>query len=100
MIATVTNPHKQRFEQIKRNLTLLGCKESSFLQVELLFFEALTLARSYGEDVQNNALLRALKELQQTQYGKTKVATNKPAQREQQIRKFIVRLKQILSGNL
>jgi len=100
MTETVTVPHQQRFEQIKKNLTLLGSKESNFLQVELLFFEALTLSRNYGEDIQENGLLRALKGLQQEQYAKTKSLTNKPSQREQFIRKFIVRLKQILSGKL
>jgi len=100
MTEAVTIPHQQRFEQIKKNLTLLGNRESNFLQVELLFFEALTLSRNYGEDMQENALLRALKDLQQEQYAKTKSLTNKPSQREQFIRKFVVRLKQILSGKL
>ncbi|MGZ3839857.1 MAG: hypothetical protein ACXVMS_18285 [Flavisolibacter sp.] len=97
MTATLSTPHQVRFEEIKRNLGLLGCKESSFIKVELLFFEALTISRTYGEDMHVNPLLRALKDLQYGPYEKTKEVTRKPAQREIVIKKFIVKLKQVLS---
>ena len=93
----LTAEHVHRFEEIKRNLSLLGPRESAFVKVELLFFEALSIAREYGEDPSENSLLAALKEVQNDQYLKTKEATKKVNQREIHIKKFIVKLKRVLS---
>lgn len=90
--------HRQRFEQIRKNLQLLGCKESQFVKIELLFFEALAISRNYGDDPQQNALLGALKNVQHEQYEKTKAATRKAGERELSIRRFVVSLRKVLSG--
>ncbi len=97
MSINISRVHFLRFEEIKRSLSLLGPREGAFVKVELLFFEALSISRSYGEDLTENPLLANLKELQQEEYQKTKEATKKVSQREQMIRKFIVRLKRILT---
>jgi hypothetical protein len=99
MITSISTSHKQRFEEIKKSLQLLGCKESHFVKIELLFFEALSISRTYGDDPQQNALLTALKGLQHNQYEKTKVVTKKASQRESSIRRFVVGFKKVLSGN-
>jgi hypothetical protein len=98
MITSISTLHKQRFEEIRKTLQLLGCKESQFVKIELLFFEALNISRAYGDDPQHNTLLTALKDLQHNQYEKTKVVTKKPSQREMSIRRFIVDLRKILSS--
>jgi hypothetical protein len=97
MMTSIPAAYHPRFEELKKNLSTMTSKESSFTQVELLFFEAISLSRSYGDESGNNDLLNALKELQQEQYVKANAATRKPAQREQQIRKFIIQFKRILS---
>ena len=97
MAISISRDHLHRFEEIKRTLNILGAKESSFVKVELLFFEALSISRMYGEDAHENPLLAQLKQLQQDQYQKTKEATKKVSQREQHIRKFVVGLKRALS---
>ena len=97
MIVTVSHIHRQRLEEIRKSLQELGYKESQFVKVELLFFEALSIAKAYGEDPEQNSLLAALKDLQHDQYEKTKVATRKATERESAIRRFIVALRKALS---
>ena len=98
MTITISQIHQKRFEEIKKDLQALGYREGAFLKVQLLFFEALDISRTYGSDPEQNSLLAALKGVQQDQYEKTKAPTKKPGMREQQIRRFIVKLKNVLSG--
>jgi len=98
MIASISTIHRQRFEEIRKNLQTLGCKESQFLKIELLFFEALDISRTYGDDPAQNALFAALKNVQHDQYEKTKAVTRKVGQREIFIRRFVVSLRKVLSG--
>ena len=98
MIASISNTHRQRFEEIRKNLRLLGNKEGHFVKVELLFFEAVSISRTYGEDPAQNELLASLKHLQHDQYEKTKIATRKSGERESTIRRFVVGLRKILSA--
>ncbi|MBD0332327.1 MAG: hypothetical protein ICV66_06705 [Chitinophagaceae bacterium] len=98
MITIITDLHKQRLKEIRNSLNVIGYKEGSFLQVELLFYEALTISRTYGNDPDQNILLAAFKKLQSEQYEKTKELTRKSSQREKRIRGFIFQFKKILSG--
>src|SRR5690348_16544784 len=97
MIPSVSDTHRRRFEEIRKSLQELGSKEGQFVKIELLFFEVLTIAKTYGEDAEKNSFLAALKNLRDDQYEKTKIATRKATEREAAIRKFIVGLKKILS---
>ncbi|MGZ5287814.1 MAG: hypothetical protein ACXWB9_11535, partial [Flavisolibacter sp.] len=81
-------------------LLVLGSRESSFVAVELLFYEAITIARSYGNDPEQNQLLYALKELESGAYNDTKAHFKKSNQRETVIRRFIVQLKNILNSGI
>lgn len=85
-------------EEIRKKLQLLGCKESQFLKIEMLFFEVIDISKSYGENVGENNLLAALKNVQHDQYQKTQTVTRKPAERELFIRKFVITLRKILSN--
>jgi hypothetical protein len=97
MIMTILPVHRQRFDEIKKRLQALGFRESEFVKVELLFYEAMDIAKTYGDDPQQNTLLAALKNLHGDEYEKTKAATRKAGERESAIRRFIVALKRILS---
>lgn len=97
MIPSLSPSHQQRLEEIRKDLQALGSKESEFLKIELLFFEALTIAREYGDDPSENHLLAALKIVQQDEYEKTRAATRKAGQRELSIRKFVISLRKVLS---
>jgi ABC-type transport system involved in cytochrome c biogenesis ATPase subunit len=99
MINSITSTHQQRFEEIRKGLRALGCRESQFIKVELLFFEVLAISRTYGDDITQNTLLAALKNVQHDQYEKTKIITKKAGQREVSIRRFVVSLRKILSGS-
>ena len=98
MTKQITPDHRQQFEEIKKRLTIIGSKEANFLKIELLFYEAITIARTYGDDVQENKLLEALKKLKVNQFQDTKAFFKKSTQREQVIRRFISQLKLILSA--
>ncbi len=89
---------KKKFEEIKKQLVLIGFKESAFIRVELLFYEAITIAREYGDELETNALLTSLKELEAGQYQSTKLYFKKSSQREQMIKRFMNQFKIILSS--
>lgn len=98
MTITLSHPDQKRFEEIRKTVSMIGAKESSFLRVELLFYEALTIAREYGNDSDGNIFLAQLKKVQANEYEKTKEHTQKSTQREQHIRRFITQFKKALSG--
>lgn len=97
MTLPISAAHKRRFEEIKKRLSELGNTENNFVQVELLFFEAITISKEYGDDVHTNPLLAALKQLQHGEYEKTQMPTQKINQRQAFIRYFIVAFKKVLS---
>ena len=97
MISSISNTHRRRFEEIRKTLQMLGHKESQLIKIELLFFEAISIAKTYGEDEEQNNLLAALKNLQHDQYEKTKIPTRKATEHEAAIRRFTVGLRKILS---
>jgi DNA-binding NarL/FixJ family response regulator len=94
---TITSTHKTRLDEIKKQLTLIGARESSFTRIELLFYESLSISRAYGESFLDNSFLANLKQLQAEQYQSTKAYFKKSSQREIAIKKFITRLKSIIS---
>jgi hypothetical protein len=100
MKQSISVKHKRQFEEIKKNLTIIGAKESNFIKVELLFYEAMGIAREYGDDVANNGLLAAFKQLQANEYQQTKALFNKSVQRERVIRRFIGSLKSVLTAGM
>jgi len=97
MTTSLSPEHKQRFIEIKNSLSELGYRESAFIRVELLFFEALTISRNYGKEEQDNGLLTALKNLQADEYATTSGNFAKAIQRERAIRRFVNGFKIILT---
>jgi hypothetical protein len=89
--------HKQQFEQIRKDLAAAGAKEGSFVRVELLFFQALAMAKEYGSDEKENSLLAALRHVQRNEYQQTKALFKKNTQRERVIARFIKCLKAVMS---
>jgi hypothetical protein len=99
MTKAITPEHKHHLETIKKNLSIIGSKEANFLKIELLFYEAMEVARQYGDEVNENKLLAALKEVQANEYKDTKTLFKKSSQREQVIRKFIAKFRSVLSAS-
>lgn len=97
MITPISKVHRIRLTEIRKSLQTLGCKEAQFLKIELLFFEALDISRNYTDDLDDNPLLAALKNVQNDQYQKTKIATRKASERESSIRRFVVSFRKALS---
>lgn len=96
----ISSIHKQQFESIRKNLTNIGAKESNFIKIELLFYQTISIAREYGNDVADNGLLAALKRVQADEYEQTKVLFKKSAQRERVIRRFISSFKTVLTAGI
>lgn len=97
MITPISKIHRIRLTEIRKSLQTLGCKEAQFLKIELLFFEALDISRNYTDDLDDNPLLAALKNVQNDQYQKTNIATRKASERESSIRRFVVSFRKALS---
>jgi len=57
----------------------------------------LDISKNYTDDLDDNTLLAALKNVQNDQYQKTKIATRKASERELFIRRFVVGFRKALS---
>ena len=88
---------KQRFEEIRKSITEIGPKESAFIRIEQLFYEAINISRNYGNDVAENKLLALFKNLEADHYQNTKAHFRKSSQREQVIKRFINHFKMVLA---
>ena len=99
-MADITGKDKHFLEEMKKQLATLGSKESNFLRVELLFYDALQLARNYGSNLQENKLLADLKQLQSTGYADAKSKCKKVSAQERIIKRFIVQFKLVLKNAL
>lgn len=88
---------KQRFEEIRKSISSIGPKESAFIRVEQLFYEAINISRNYGNDVTENKLLALFKELEADHYQNTKAHFKKSSQRELVIKRFINHFKIVLA---
>ena len=97
MNTVITAPDKNRFEEIRKSLSSLGSKEATFLKVELLFHEALTMAKAYGNDLRENFLLAALRKVQLDAYEKTKEVCRTKSQKERLIHHFVADFKKAIA---
>lgn len=100
MTRPISPEHKRKFEEMRKKLLMFGSRESNFIKVELLFYDAIAVARTYGNDENENAMLAAFKDLQNNQYQETKAIFSKREQRERVIRRFISGLKSVLSAGV
>lgn len=98
MTQSISQKDKKQLDEMRKNLLVIGSSESNFIKVELLFYDAISIARNYGDDEKENGFLAALKDLQANQYQDTKALFSKSVQRERVIRRFISGLKSTLSA--
>lgn len=97
MTTTLSESHKQRFEEIRKAIVETGGKETNFSKIEQLFYEAINISRSYGNDVTENKLLALFKKLEAEQYHDTATLFKKSSKREQAIKRFINQFKNVLN---
>jgi hypothetical protein len=91
---------QQQLESLRKKLVGIESKESNFLKIELVFYEAMDAARLQGDNPEENELLTALKHLQAGVYQDTKKRFKKTTQQDQVIRKFANQLKSILAAGI
>lgn len=94
----LSQQHKERLKAICKDLSSMHTDERTFIKMELLFFEALTITREYGNDVQENHFLAELKQLQENEYARTQEKYSKSKQREHAIKNFKTCFKRKLSS--
>lgn len=95
-MVAITGADKHYFEEAKKRLGTLGSKECNFLQVELLFYEAMQVARHYGNNLQENHLLAAFKQLQSAGFAEAKVKCSKVSTQERVIKRFVAQFRAVL----
>ena len=93
----ISHTDHQKLSELLQKLRQTGNQEHVFVKVEMIFYEVLNMASSYGTDVNNNNLLLPLKQLKQNEYQDTKGFFRKSSQRERAIQRFIHRLKSLLT---
>lgn len=98
MKTVISREHRSRLNEMAKSLAIIGSHEGSFLKIELLFFEALEIARSYGQEPQHNSLLESLNHLREDSYRKANEHFKKRSQRELCIRRFISQFRRMISG--
>lgn len=90
----ITETDKKRFAEIRKSIIEIGPKESSFIKIEQLFYETITICRNCGAAEEENKLLALFKNLESGEYYQnTKTYYRKSSQREQAIKKFINQFK-------
>jgi hypothetical protein len=78
----ITSCDKETLKTIYRQLVPMPASEGCFTGMENLFYSALQLARNYGSDQMQNALLRDFIEVKENRYSETQKPYHKQQQRE------------------
>lgn len=97
---SIEKSQRDELERMKKQLSVLGSREGNFINVEILFYEAITLARTLNDDDQENKLLAALKQIQATEYRSAKELYPRSTMKEKAIRKFMSRFKNALADTI
>lgn len=79
---------KKKITDVINSMRFIPNEESSFSRLELLFYNVLNIARTYGTDVQENAMLAGLKLIEENEYKHTQERFKKSRQRVVVIQKF------------
>ena len=91
------NEYQEKLKAVSTSLCSLSFHESSFIKMENLFFEVLSLARTFGNNTNNQVPLTALKDIQENQYKRTQEKYSKSRQREVAIKQFRTAFKKEVS---
>lgn len=81
--------HRKKLEEIRKEFSTTSLEEGNFIKVELMFYEAIGVARECNSNEQENTLLAALKDIQFNQYRQTQTLFKKNIRRERVIRRFV-----------
>lgn len=73
---------KETLKTIYQQLVPMPTRESNFIGMENLFYSALQLARNYGNDQEQNGLLKDFIEVKEKVYSETQKPYHKSRQRE------------------
>ncbi len=91
-----SHPHKERVKEIFTKLNNTKSDESHFSEIENLFFELISIGRTYGNDLEDNKFLADLKRLETNEYKVVQDKTLTKKNRETMIRRLKNSIKQIL----
>lgn len=90
----------RQLSEIYKKALLIPCDERSFIKLESIFFDVLSLARVQGGEPDKNQFLYNLKQIQQKEFQLTQAKYSKARQREVVIKKFKAAFTRELSAHL
>jgi hypothetical protein len=93
----ITTFDKQTLKDIYQQLVPMPTKESGFTGMENLFYTTLQLARNYGNDLQQNPILKDFMEVKEKVYSETQKQFSKGKQKENSISHFKTAFKKKLA---
>lgn len=93
----ISSCDKETLKTIYRQLVPMSTNESSFISMETLFYSTLQLARNYGNDKEQNRLLKDFLEVKEKVYSETQKLYTKSRQREVTIFHFKAAFKKTLA---
>ena len=84
----LTEAHKKSIDLAIRRIRTLSSCESSFIQLELVYYDVLSIARLYGNEINENAMLAGLKQIECNEYKYAQERFKSSSQKVNAIQKF------------
>lgn len=92
----LTEDHKKSIDLALSRIRTISSEESSFTQLELLFYNVLSIARAYGNNIDENTMLAGLKLIEYNEYKHAQEKFKTSSQRAAAIQKFKMAIKKEL----
>jgi hypothetical protein len=90
--------HKRSIDDAIRRIRSISVNEGSFIQLELLYYNLLSIAREYGNDMDENNMLAGLKHIEYNEYKHAQEWFKSSSQKVVAIQKFRLAIKKELSS--
>lgn len=95
---TLSEEHKRSIDEAIRKIRFMSSEESSFIQLELLYYNVLSIARAYGNNINENPMLAGLKHIEGKEYKNAQERFKTCSQKVIAIQKFRMAIKRELSS--
>ncbi|MCU7552665.1 hypothetical protein OCK74_26330 [Chitinophagaceae bacterium LB-8] len=93
----ISENDKRSIDYAIRRIRAISSDEGSFIQLELLYYEVLSIARTYGNEINENTMLAGLKQIESNEYKHAQERFKTSSQKIGAIQKFRVAIKKELS---
>jgi hypothetical protein len=94
----LTHEHKISIDHAINRLRDISGDERSFIQLELLYYNILSIARAYGNNINENAMLAGLKQIECNEYKHAQERFKTSSKQNAAIQKFRMAIRKELSS--